>query len=204
MSTDADLLAATIGARVKHERQARGWTLDQLSDAAGVSRRMVVNVEQGAANPSIATLLRLSDALGVGLPALVEPPHTHGGKVTRRGDGAVLWTGEHGGRGVLVAGTASLDVVELWDWTLEAGDSLSSEPHAPGTKELLQVLSGQLTVTVAGEPFTLGAGDALSFSGDVEHSYANPGQDTTRFSLSVFEPGVGAGHLNPAHRTVAP
>ncbi len=33
---------------------------------------MLVNVEQGSTNPSIATLLRLSDALGVGLPALVD------------------------------------------------------------------------------------------------------------------------------------
>ena len=55
-------------------RQSRRWTLDQLAGAAGVSRRMVVNVEQGAANPSVGTLLRISDALGVGLPSLVEHP----------------------------------------------------------------------------------------------------------------------------------
>ena len=57
---------SAIGARVRQERQSRRWTLDQLAEAAGVSRRMVVNVEQGAANPSVGTLLRISDALGVG------------------------------------------------------------------------------------------------------------------------------------------
>src|SRR5207253_5406631 len=67
-------LASAIGVRVRQERQSRRWTLDQLAAAAGVSRRMVVNVEQGAANPSVGTLLRMSDALGVGLPALVERP----------------------------------------------------------------------------------------------------------------------------------
>jgi transcriptional regulator with XRE-family HTH domain len=67
-------LASAIGVRVRQERQSRRWTLDQLAEAAGVSRRMVVNVEQGTANPSVGTLLRISDALGVGLPALVEPP----------------------------------------------------------------------------------------------------------------------------------
>ena len=45
-----------------------------------MSRRALVNVEQGAANPSVGTLLRLSDALGVGLPALVEPPATQVGE----------------------------------------------------------------------------------------------------------------------------
>jgi transcriptional regulator with XRE-family HTH domain len=87
-------LAAAIGARVRGERQARRWTLDRLAEAAGVSRRMVVNVEQGAANPSVGTLLRISDALGVGLPALVEPPETRTVQVTRSGQGAALWTGK--------------------------------------------------------------------------------------------------------------
>ena len=68
MDPSIELLARTIGARVKQERQSRQWTLDQLATHAGVSRRMVVNVEQGTVNPSIGTLLRLSDALGVGLP----------------------------------------------------------------------------------------------------------------------------------------
>src|SRR5579859_5042380 len=92
-------LALAIGVRVRQERQSRRWTLDQLAEAAGVSRRMVVNVEQGAANPSVGTLLRISDALGIGLPSLVEPPHPKPVKVTRHGEGAVLWRGEFGGRG---------------------------------------------------------------------------------------------------------
>jgi transcriptional regulator with XRE-family HTH domain len=114
MDGDAAKLAAAIGARVKQERRARGWTLDQLAGAASVSRRMVVSVEQGAVNPSVGTLLRLSDALGVGLPALVEPPELRSVKVTRCGGGAELWSGAAGGRGVLVAGTTPPDVVELW------------------------------------------------------------------------------------------
>src|SRR5688572_3096234 len=89
-------LAAAIGARVRHERQARGWTLAQLAEASGVSRRMLINVEQGAANPSVGTLLRITDALGVGLPALVEPPQSRPIRITRHGDGAALWRSEAG------------------------------------------------------------------------------------------------------------
>jgi transcriptional regulator with XRE-family HTH domain len=185
-------LALAIGARVKQERLARGWTLDRLAEAAGVSRRMVINVEQGAANPSVGTLLRISDALGVGLPALVEPPQPKPLKITRSGEGAVLWSGEFGGRGVLVAGTEPPDVVELWDWTLGPGDEHVSEAHAAGTKELLQVHHGTITVQVAGQSLTLGAGDALAFGGDNAHSYTNAGNEPVRYSLAVFEPGVGS------------
>ena len=188
-----------IGERVRAERLSRRWTLDQLADAARVSRRMVVNVEQGGVNPSVGTLLRISDALGVGLPALVEPPHSKPVKVTRRGDGATLWTSAAGGRGVLVAGTEPPDVTELWDWTLEPGDSHTSEAHTAGTRELLQVQDGTVSIQVGDQSVTLEAGDALTFPGDVRHSYSNAGPQPSRFTLAVFEPGVGTS----AHSTGA-
>lgn len=192
MDQDIASLAAAIGVRVRQERQSRHWTLDQLAQAAGVSRRMVVNVEQGAANPSVGTLLKISDALGVGLPALVEPPRRTPVTVTRRGAGAALWRGESGGRGLLVAGTEPPDVVELWDWTLGPGDQHDSEAHTPGTRELIQVQEGAITVVAAGQSVALDAGDAVAFPGDVAHSYANPAALPARFSLAVFEPGVGS------------
>jgi len=186
-------LAAAIGARVRKERQSRRWTLDGLAEAAGVSRRSVVSVEQGEANPSIATLLRISDALGVGLPALVEPPVLNAVKVVRRADRPVLWRGDAGGSAALVAATAPPDVVELWDWELAPGERHASEAHAPGTKELLQVQDGAVTIEVASERVALEAGDAIRFPGDVTHAYVNAGSRAARFSLAVFEPAVGRG-----------
>lgn len=191
MDDSTTALATAIGVRVRQERQTRHWTLDRLAEAAGVSRRMVVNVEQGAANPSVGTLLRISDALGVGLPALVEPPEPRRLKITRRGEGAALWTSDPGGRGVLVAGTEPPDVLELWDWTLAPGDHHPSEAHTPGTQELLQVQEGAITLEVADQSVTLEAGDAVAFPGDLAHAYSNRGSRPARFSLAVFEPGVG-------------
>jgi len=187
-------LATAIGGRVKQERQARHWTLDQLAEAAGVSRRMLINVEQATMNPSVGTLLRISAALGVGLPDLVQSPEPKGVKVTRKGEGALLWSSAAGGRGVLVAGTEPPEVMELWDWTLAPGDQHASEPHTPGTKELLQVLQGTVTVVAAEQMVVLETGDSLSFPGDVAHSYSNNGTDAARFSLAVFERGVGSAH----------
>ena len=198
MDNGAQTLSAAIGAKVRAERQARDWTLDQLAQVTGVSRRMIINVEQGAANPSVSTLLRISDALGVGLPALVDVPQTKPARVVRQGEGATLWTGPGGGRGVLLAGTAPPDVLELWDWTLAVGECHDSEAHVRGTKEILQVREGTVTVAVADQVAVLEVGDAISFSGDVTHSYANEGSEPARFSLTVFEPGVGAASMSEA------
>jgi transcriptional regulator with XRE-family HTH domain len=195
----ADSVARAIGGRVRQGRAGRGWTLDQLAERSGVSRRMLVGIEQGAANPSIATLLLISDALGIGLPTLVEMDRPSALRVTRAGTAPVLWRGKRGGQAVLVAGTEPPDVTELWDWTLGPGESHSSGAHAAGTRELLLVLDGQVEVRVGQHAEVLAAGDSASFAGDVSHRYVNPGSaQAARFALTVFEPGVDPGSRSEA------
>jgi transcriptional regulator with XRE-family HTH domain len=190
----ADGISQAIGGRVRQGRGSRGWTLDQLAERSGVSRRMLVSIEQGSANPSIATLLRISDALGIGLPALVNMDRSPGLRVTRAGAAPVLWRGKLGGQAVLIAGTEPPDVTELWDWTLGPGERHSSEPHAAGTRELLLVLNGKLELKVGQRAEVLATGDSASFAGDLAHEYVNtdPAQ-VARFALTVFEPTVGGG-----------
>lgn len=190
----ADSIARVIGARVRQGRGSRGWTLDQLAERSGVSRRMLVSIEQGSANPSIATLLRVGDALGIGLPALVDMDDQPGLRVTRAGSAPVLWHGTRGGRAVLVAGTEPPDVTELWDWTLGPGESHSSEAHAAGTRELLLVLDGRVELRVGQHAEVLTAGDSASFAGDLAHEYVNADSaQVARFALTVFEPAVDGG-----------
>jgi len=195
----ANSVARAIGGRIRQGRNSRGWTLDQLAERSGVSRRMLVSIEQGSANPSIATLLLISDALGIGLPALVDMDNPPGLRVTRAGTAPVLWRGKLGGRAVLVAGTEPPDVTELWDWTLGPGESHSSQAHAAGTRELLLVLDGQIEVRVGQHAEVLGTGDSASFAGDLPHGYVNVGSaQVARFALTVFEPGVGPGSRSEA------
>src|SRR6201985_3995046 len=110
----ADTVARAIGGRVRHGRNSRGWTLDQLAGRSGVSRRMLVSIEQGAANPSIATLLLISDALGIGLPALVELDDQPGLRVNRAGTAPVLWRGEVRGRGGVLPRPAAPGPPRSW------------------------------------------------------------------------------------------
>lgn len=185
---DAVTLASTIGARIRRERLAREWTLDGLADVAGISRRQVINLEQGEANPSIGTLLSLSDALGIALAALVEPPSSRLVKVTRSGEGAQLWTGQNGGHGILLVSTQPPDVVELWDWQLNPGECHASNPHHQGARELLRVHIGVVTLDVGDDHHELAPGDAIMFPGEVPHAYGNEGIEPAQFSLAVYDP----------------
>ena len=186
-------ISRTIGRRVRASRSELGWTLDQLATRSGVSRRMLVNVEQGVTNPSIATLLRLSDALGIGLPALVDTADDGAASVVvhREGEIAPMWTSPRGGSAVMVAGTAPPDVSELWDWRLAPSDTHRSAAHRAGTRELMHVLTGTVVLVVGATEHRLKPGDSASFDGGIAHSYANPSSSrAARFSLAVYEPSV--------------
>lgn len=193
----AAAISRTIGRRVRASRSELGWTLDQLAARSGVSRRMLVNVEQGVTNPSIATLLRLSDALGIGLPALVDTGDDGAESVVvhRQGEIAPVWSSDAGGSAVMVAGTSPPDVNELWDWRLGPADDYRSDAHRSGTRELLHVLSGSVVLVVAGIEHRLTAGDSASFDGGVPHSYRNASASRpARFSLAVYEPALTREH----------
>lgn len=184
-------LAAAVGVRVREQRQMRGWTLDHLADVSGVSRRLLVSVEHGSANPSLTILLRLSEALGIALPVLVEPPRAGPIKVNRSGDGPVLWRGPNASEARMVAGLALPDAFELWSWILAPGASRVSAPHSLGARELLHVHRGALVLTLGSETVDLLEGDAVAFAGDVEHSYRNDGDRVVEFSGAMFEPAGG-------------
>ena len=182
-------LAEMIGSRVRAARQGRGLTLDQLAETSGVSRRMIVNVEAGTTNASIATLLRLARSLHVSLADLVaETPSDERIVILPRKGQRPLWAGSAGGTGVMVASADTPDMLELWSWTLQSGEVYSSDAHRQGTFELLHVLAGQLTLVAGDQRVTLNAGDAARLVTDMPHSYANESRRPVRFAMTVLEP----------------
>lgn len=188
-----ETVARVIGQRVRAGRRREGWTLDQLARRSGVSRRMLVNIEQGGTNPSIATLLRLADALGIGLPSLVDPTGEGSDPVVvrRAGEAPAVWTTPAGGAAVMVAGTDRPEVVELWDWRLGPDDVHRSDAHRTGARELLLVLSGTLELVVGDDEYRLRSGDSVTFDGALPHAYRNASATRpARFALAVYEPTV--------------
>jgi transcriptional regulator with XRE-family HTH domain len=178
-------VAVPIAHAVRRLRSARSWTLNELAARSGISRRLIVQIEQGQANPSIGTLLRLADAFEVVLSELLPEPPTATVGMRPAGEELRLWSGPQGGAGRLLINHGPL---ELWSWTLGPGESHESEAHHAGCVELLNVTSGTLRLDVAGESFTLADGDSAWFEATQPHAYRNPTRSTTRFSLVVFGP----------------
>lgn len=156
-----------------------------LAMRSGISRRLLVQIEHGEANPSIGTLERLADAFQVSLRDLLPEEPSAGAGVRSAEEALQLWRGPLGGAGVL---HVSRGQVELWSWTLEIDESHESRPHPPGSLELLTVTKGALRLDVGVQTFDLGSGDSAWFDGNIVHAYRNAGRSTTRFTMVVFGP----------------
>jgi len=56
-----------IGARIKDIRNSRGITQEQLSERVGINTKYLSSIERGKENPTLKTLLNLTQSLDVNL-----------------------------------------------------------------------------------------------------------------------------------------
>jgi transcriptional regulator with XRE-family HTH domain len=187
--TDASSQAiATIARNVRARRGELGWTLDELAGRSGVSKGMLVQIEQNRTNPSIGILSRIAEAFGVSLAALVELDQSPSVQLIGPDEGIELWHGGAGSVGRLLVGSDRLEHVELWEWRMAPGDAYPSQDHLPGTREMLHVHEGTLTLSVDGTDHTVPAGAAVVFDADRPHGYANRGRRAVRFTMVALGP----------------
>lgn len=83
MNTITDTMNQRISARIRLERESRGWSLSELADRAGVSRAMIHKIERGDSSPTATLLARLSGAFGISMSTLIARAEMQEGKLLR-------------------------------------------------------------------------------------------------------------------------
>ncbi|HIE5389928.1 TPA: helix-turn-helix domain-containing protein [Enterobacter cancerogenus] len=84
MNTITDTMNQRISARIRIERESRGWSLSELAERAGVSRAMIHKIERGDSSPTATLLARLSGAFGISMSTLIARAEMQEGKLLRR------------------------------------------------------------------------------------------------------------------------
>src|SRR5216110_2961392 len=140
-------LARRVAVNLRDRRKDRGLSLDQLALASGVSRAALSQIESCKSNPSLSVLWKIavglqipfSELLGEAGPAV---------NLLRRADTQVLRSadGRMESRPATPAGFSRF--LELYELRLASRSIHHSEAHAPGTHELVVVLSGALRMHV--------------------------------------------------------
>jgi transcriptional regulator with XRE-family HTH domain len=190
--TDSPGISSAVARTLQALRTERGWSLDQLTARSGVSKGVLVAIEQGRSNPSLGTLARISDAFGVPVTRLVEVSDEPVVRISTQHAARVLWHGPSGGTGTIVDATDAPWAVELWHWEVRPGESFGGDAHGPASQEMIWVTAGTVTVTVAGEPHEVGAGASARFPAGLPHGYANHGDEPARMTMVVLIPPANA------------
>jgi transcriptional regulator with XRE-family HTH domain len=189
-TADPDAVTAAVARNVRSLRQARGWTLAALAARSGVSKGMVVELEQGRTNPSIATMCRLAGAFGVGLAQLLElgdEPELH---IVSRDEAVRLWNGAEGGWGDFLVGSQHPAKFEFWEWTLEPRDVYEGQIDPAGSRELLYVLEGEITLVLNHRHRTaLPERTAALYTTDRPNRIENGGTGRARVIMAFVESG---------------
>lgn len=188
--SDLNLLTQSLARNVKRWRSERGFTLETLAARAGVSRGMLIQIEQARTNPSLGTVVKIGDALGISITTLLDYEQGPKVRIVPAEQAVRLWHTDAGSYNRLLAGAEAPGPLEMWDWLLMPGEGSSSDPHPAGTVELIHVTAGELTLTVDGTEHRVPAGASVSFEANVPHTYANSGDVPLEMVMTVSVPGV--------------
>ena len=177
-----------VGSTLAALRGARALSLDELSRQAGVSKSMLSQIERNQANPTVAVVWRLANALGVPMHELLGAPKPDAPAIATIAAHATPALRSPDGRCELrILGPIELaGQFEWYELSVQPGGALESQPHEPGSREHLSVLSGSLEVQAGAESTRLKAGETARYAVDLPHAIRNPGKSAASALLVVL------------------
>ncbi|WP_158932322.1 XRE family transcriptional regulator [Acidisphaera sp. S103] len=189
MSTLEDEISLRTGRAVKQRREAAGFSLRALAARSGISSSMISDIERGVKSPTVVTVVRLAQALGVNAAALVDGGSDSAPRirVLRRDEAA---GGEEPARWQSLGPASPDSRIDFVRYQIPPATVLGpSAAHAAGTVEHMHVAAGTVRITVGEETAELSAGDSCSCRTDAPHGVENPDPSAEALIYLIVERG---------------
>lgn len=167
----------SIGRKVRELRTQRGLSVRTLAARAGFSPSFISQMESDTVSPSIASLEKVAEELGVSLGQFFSSIEAAPREVVRKEERPEHESGWSRSTVALLADGApgrKLSAVEI---SVEPGGTSGKRASFGSQEAIVLVLSGGLTVWLRGQEVELGAGDSVYVSEDAELSWANTGSE---------------------------
>jgi transcriptional regulator with XRE-family HTH domain len=152
-----------IGEHVRRLRQARELSVRAFAEQTGFSASFISQLENGQVAPSLGSLHRIAEALGVSLGGFFAAAETDDEALIvhpsqrRRLDST--WTDAHiEALGPMRQGHKLEAMIAVFG----PGGRSGNRPHAQAREEFAFVLRGRMTLTLADEENTMNPGDAVT------------------------------------------
>ena len=186
--TDAGLdpLSVGLGRSIRNARLQMQMSMRALATRCGVSQPFLSEVERGMSMPSIATLYRIADALGIGPSKLLPASGPDDVHIVRADEGRRVPSSERENSAIgRLIHADDEQGLEVYEYITDRAEDLDVWFEHPGTK-VLYVVSGRMAVDFDRRPTVhLGAGDCLVHPGDVAHRWAVVGDEVLRLFLVI-------------------
>lgn len=174
-----------IAARIRIERDTRGWSLADLAERSGVSKAMISKIERGDASPTATVLGRLSGAFGLSLSVLLALAERSEDRISRHGHQPV-WQDPETGYVRRTISPPSGDILELLQITLPPGVRV---PYPAAAflfqRQQIWVLQGELEFREGGVTHSLEQGDCLQLGPPADSSFFNPGASESVYLVAL-------------------
>ncbi|HKI54354.1 MAG TPA: helix-turn-helix domain-containing protein [Anaerolineales bacterium] len=185
-----DAESVDVGSRLRELRELRGISMRSLAEKSGLSANALSMIERGKTSPSVSTLYKLADGLGVSITAFF-------GTQIEKQRIIFLKADERSripfARGVFegLGGEQFIGRVEPFVLTLEPGANSGSHSMNHTGHEFVFCLRGELEYVVEKSIYKLSPGDSLLFAAQLQHRWKNPGRTVTNalVVLSGFAEG---------------
>lgn len=170
-----------IGPKITHLRKEMGYTMRDLSDYTGLSIGLLSSLEGGKnMNPTLESLQRIASALQVDIVDLITDKKER--KFVIRKNETKNWNYEEY--------RMKRDIVDF-GYDRDVYERIVIGPNAPKKgalskhlyAEICMVQSGELTVEIENEPYTLYEGDSIYIEERKEHRIYNAGNEN---SISIW------------------
>ena len=174
-----------LGDRLRVARKARGLSIEQVAGASGITKSFLSRLERDAAAASVATLLRVCNAIGIRPGSLFEAPET---KLVRAGKGTPINLGGEAMSEYLISDSGNTHMMALLS-VIEPGGGSGPEPYTLNAEhDLVHVKAGELVVHVDNVSYHLREGDTLTFPPSLPHSWVNPSKTAQTLAVWVIVP----------------
>ncbi len=169
-----------IGEKFRNVRNDKGLSMRELAKMSGTTIGTLSQIENNKISPSISTLKKILDALGMTLGEFFAPTEESEPKiVTAHKDLINTASGEGIEYLTLPRGSANTGVV-LMDERYQPGTSTGEEAYTHSGEETGICIKGTIELTVDNEKYVLRAGDIFSFNSERPHSWRNIGRTEAR------------------------
>jgi len=173
-----------VGARLKELREARNISMRTLATKSSLSANALSMIERGKTSPSVSTLYKLADAMGISITAFFGPESDKKQVVFLKSDERTRMSFT---RGVFEAlgGEQFVGRVEPFMLTMESGATSGPHTMSHTGHEFVFCLRGQLDYQVEKEVFHLSPGDSLLFAAQLKHRWRNAGKTVTNALIII-------------------